>query len=125
SEFKQYSAYTVADAVRNFSGVNIKDYGGIGGLKTISVRSLGAEHTAVLYDGIQINDAQNGQIDLGKFNLQNVQQVTLYNGQPPNLSQPARAFAAASVLSIIPVHPQLTADKPYQILAGVKGGSFG
>jgi vitamin B12 transporter len=125
ADFTRYSAANVADAIRNFSGVNIKDYGGIGGLKTVSVRSLGANHTAVLYDGIQQNDAQNGQIDLSKFNLNNVQSITLYNGQPEELLQPARTFASASVLSIKTIRPALTANKPYQIQAGVKAGSFG
>src|SRR5437588_7435683 len=79
ADFEHYSAFNVADAIRNFSGVNIKDYGGIGGLKTVSVRGLGANHTAVLYDDVQLNDAENGQVDLSKFNLNNVQQITLYN----------------------------------------------
>jgi vitamin B12 transporter len=124
-DFNRYNALNVADAVRNFSGVIIKDYGGIGGLKTISVRGLGANHTAVLYDGIQINDAENGQVDLSKLNLSNVQQITLYNAQPPNILQTARAFAAASVLSIETIKPNLSAAKPYLITAGVKAGSFG
>lgn len=124
-DFIRSSSFTVADAIRNFAGVNIKDYGGIGGLKTISVRSLGANHTAVMLDGIQLNDAQSGQVDLGKFNLNNVQEISLYNGQPGELLQPARSFAAASVLVIKPIRPVLTAKKPYEIAAGVRGGSFG
>ncbi|MFA6912034.1 MAG: TonB-dependent receptor, partial [Proteiniphilum sp.] len=39
-------AMQLSDAVKHFSGVTVKDYGGIGGLKTVSVRSLGAHHTA-------------------------------------------------------------------------------
>ncbi len=125
NDFEHYSAFNVADAIRNFSGVNIKDYGGIGGLKTISVRGLGANHTAVLYDGVQLNDAENGQVDLSKFNLNNVQEITLYNGQPPYICQPARSYASASVLSIKTIKPDLKADKPYLITAGIKAGSFG
>ncbi len=125
SDFTRYSAFNVADAIRNFSGVSIKDYGGIGGLKTVSVRGLGANHTAVLFDGIQIDDAENGQVDLSKLNLNNVQEITLYNGQPPYLLQPASSFAAASVLSIKTVKPLLNAARPYQITAGIKAGSFG
>lgn len=124
-DFIHYNAFNVADAIRDFSGVTIKDYGGIGGLKTISVRGLGANHTAVLYDGVQINDAENGQVDLGKLNLTNVQQITLYIAQPPNILQTARAFASASVLAIETVKPHLSAAKPYQITAGIKTGSFG
>src|SRR6202000_3541072 len=50
NDFDRYSAVNVADAIRDFPGVIIKDYGGTGGLKTVSVRGLGANHTAVLYD---------------------------------------------------------------------------
>ncbi|WP_186461738.1 TonB-dependent receptor plug domain-containing protein [Mucilaginibacter pallidiroseus] len=125
TDFIKLNALNVADAVRNFAGVNVKDYGGIGGLKTISVRSLGSTHTAVLLDGVQINDAQNGQIDLSKFVLTNVSQVALFNGQPDDLLQPARAFAAGSVLSVKSIVPNLSIIKPYHVLAGVKGGSFG
>src|ERR1700712_391948 len=106
ADFINYNAYNVADAVRSFAGVILKDYGGIGGLKTISVRGLGANHTAVLYDGVQLNDAENGQVDLGKFNLNNVQEITLYNGQPPEICQSARSFASASVLSIRSIKPK-------------------
>lgn len=125
ADFARYNALTVADAIRDFAGVNIKDYGGIGGLKTISVRSLGANHLAVLYDGVEISDVQNGQIDLGRLNLTNVQSITLYNGQPTNICQPARSFAAASVLAITTVHPQLDSIKPYLVQLGINGGSFG
>ncbi|MDN3548067.1 TonB-dependent receptor plug domain-containing protein [Mucilaginibacter aquaedulcis] len=125
SDFSRYNAFNVADAIRDFAGVILKDYGGIGGLKTVSVRGLSANHTAVLYDGLQINDAENGQVDLSKLNLNNVQQITLYNGQPPVICMPARSFASASILSVKTVQPSLSTSKPFQITAGIKTGSFG
>jgi vitamin B12 transporter len=125
NDFDRYSALNVADAIRDFAGVNIKDYGGIGGLKTVSIRGFSANHTAILYDGIEINDVENGQIDLSKLNLNGIQQITLYNGQPDDILAPARSFASASIISIKTLKPSLTADKPYQILAGVKAGSWG
>lgn len=124
-QFIRYSAFNVADAMRGFSGINIKDYGGVGGLKTVSVRGLGANHTAVLLDGIQINDAENGQIDLSKFNLNNVAEISLFNGQPSDINQPARSFASASILSIKTIKPNLSIAKPFSVTAGIKGGSFG
>jgi vitamin B12 transporter len=125
TDLNQQNAVNVADAVRDFSGVNIKDYGGIGGLKTVSVRGLGADHLAVLYDGVAINDAENGQVDLGKYNLNGIDQIILYNAQPDNILSPARSFASASVIAIVPVRPQLTALKPFKVVLGVNGGSFG
>ena len=51
------SSFSVADAMRYFSGVQIKDYGGVGGLKTIDIRSMGTNHMGVFYDGIQLGNA--------------------------------------------------------------------
>ena len=48
TDMERLGVSDVADAVRHFSGVSVKDYGGIGGLKTVSVRSLGAQHTLSL-----------------------------------------------------------------------------
>ncbi|WP_432712949.1 TonB-dependent receptor, partial [Pedobacter sp.] len=124
-DFKNNGAFNVADAIRNFSGVNIKDYGGIGGLKTVSVRSLGANHTGVQFDGLQITDTQNGQIDLGKINLDNIAAITLFNGQPDEILQSARAYASASMLVIKSLEPTFTPEKKYLVKFGVKGGSFG
>lgn len=89
-ELKSLNVLQVSDAVKHFAGVTVKDYGGIGGLKTVSLRSLGAEHTAVGYDGITISDCQTGQIDIGRFSLDNVDRLSLSNGQEQTTSFQAR-----------------------------------
>ena len=75
---KKLSVHSVADAVRYFSGVQVKDYGGIGGLKTVNIRSMGSHHVGVFYDGIELGNAQNGVVDLGRFSLDNMEAVTLH-----------------------------------------------
>ena len=61
-ELRRLNALTVADALRYFSGVQLKDYGGVGGIKTINIRSMGSQHAAVYYNGVQLGNAQNGQV---------------------------------------------------------------
>lgn len=68
-ELQKLSSTSIADALKYFAGVQIKDYGGLGGLKTINVRSLGAQHVGVYIDGVRLTNAQNGTIDLGKYSL--------------------------------------------------------
>ena len=118
------NAIQVADAVKHFSGVMVKDYGGIGGLKTVSVRSLGASHTAVSYDGIAVSDAQNGQIDISRFSLDNVDMVSLSNGQSDQIFQPARQYASAAVLNITTMAPRFEKNA-INGKVQMKGGSFG
>ena len=114
----------LSEAVKRFSGVTVKDYGGIGGLKTVSIRSFGAQHTAVSYDGIAITDAQSGQVDISRFSLDNVEQVSLTVGQSDDIFQTARMYASAGALSIKTAKP-IFSKKRYNLSARLGGGSFG
>ncbi|MDE5639137.1 MAG: TonB-dependent receptor plug domain-containing protein, partial [Odoribacter sp.] len=125
AEMERLGYQSLADAVRRFSGVTVKDYGGIGGLKTVSVRSLGAHHTGVMYDGVVVGNCQAGQIDIGRFSLDNVSQVSLAVGQEDDIFQPARMFASAGVLSIRTQRPEFRGERDYSLQLRVKGGSFG
>ena len=49
-ELDRTSGNTADGAVKTFSGVILKDYGGVGGIKTVMVRSLGANHTGVFVE---------------------------------------------------------------------------
>lgn len=99
-DISQLGIQNVADAVRRFAGADVKDYGGIGGLKTVSIRNMGAAHTAVSYDGVAVSNCQAGQIDIGRFSLDNVSMLSLSIGQSEDLLQSARLYASAGVLNI-------------------------
>ena len=74
-ELQNLNSHTVADALRYFSGVQLKDYGGVGGIKTVNIRSMGTNHMGVFYDGIELSNAQNGQVDLGMYSLDNIEEI--------------------------------------------------
>ncbi|MEQ3164027.1 TonB-dependent receptor [Parabacteroides goldsteinii] len=114
----------LSEAVKRFSGATVKDYGGIGGLKTVSVRSLGAQHMAVSYDGVTITDAQSGQVDISRFSLDNVEMISLSIGQSDDIFQTARMYASAGALSVKTRKPVFD-GKPMNLQAKAKGGSFG
>ncbi|MCL4641342.1 MULTISPECIES: TonB-dependent receptor plug domain-containing protein [Olivibacter] len=124
NELKGLNSLSVADATRFLSGVQLKDYGGVGGLKTINVRSMGSSHTQVLLDGIAVGNMQNGQVDLGKYSLENIEQISLYNGDRQALLQPAKSFASASYMYLQSKTPQFKEGKDYNLTAGLKHGSF-
>lgn len=115
----------MADAVRRFAGTTVRDYGGIGGMKTVSVRSLGAHHTAISYDQVAMSNTQAGQIDIGRLSLDNVAMLTLSVGQEEDLLQSARMSASAAVLSIRTEVPQFTSKRRHSLQAHIRAGSFG
>ena len=114
----------VSDAAKYFSGVQIKDYGGIGGLKTISIRSLGANYSGVSYDGIIAFDYQTGQSDLSRFSLENLQSITVSIGENDDIFQTARHRASAGTLSLV-TSAFSSGNKKKEIKAALKTGSFG
>ena len=99
-DLSKVNAHTVADALRFMSGVQLKDYGGIGGLKTVNLRSLGSQHVGIYYDGIELGNAQNGVIDLGQFSLDNIEELSVYQGQRSAIMQTASDFANAGSVYI-------------------------
>lgn len=124
NKFDHLGIETLSDAVKLFSGVQIKDYGGIGGVKTVSIRSIGAQHTAISYDGVTLSDAQNGQIDIGRFNLDNISGVSLVIGPSDDIFQTARMFASAGSLNIKTLKPNFDTI-PFNAWVKIRGGSFG
>ena len=114
------STSSVADALKYFSGVQIKDYGGLGGLKTVNVRSLGSQHVGVYLDGIRITNAQNGQVDLGKYSLSNMESVSLYNANKNERLQSASEYASAATVYMQTKRPDRTT---FNVEYG--NGSFG
>ena len=114
------STTSVADALKYFSGVQIKDYGGLGGLKTVNVRSLGSQHVGVYLDGIRITNAQNGQIDLGRYSLSNMESVALYNANRNERLQSASEYASAATVYLQTRRPDSTT---FNVEYGA--GSFG
>ena len=99
-DLARMGATTVGDALKHMSGVTVRDYGGVGGLKTVGVRGLGAQHTAVFYDGVAVGDCQSGQVDLGRYSTENLAGVELLIGQGDDIYKSARVLAAAGVVSL-------------------------
>ena len=123
-ELQNLNSHTVADALRYFSGVQLKDYGGVGGIKTVNIRSMGTNHMGVFYDGIELSNAQNGQVDLGMYSLDNIEEISLYNGQKSDIFQSAKDFGAAGTLYLRSRRPRFEDGKTTNIRATMKVGSF-
>lgn len=123
-ELTKLNSNSVADALRYFAGVQVKDYGGVGGIKTVNIRSMGTNHTGVVYDGVQLGNAQNGQIDLGQFSLDNIEALSLHNGQKSALLQPARDFGNAGTIYLRTRTPVFKENETYHARVAMRFGSF-
>ena len=124
-DLKTLPTLQLSDALKFMSGIVVKDYGGVGGMKTVAVRGLGSQHTGVAYDGIPMTDCQTGQIDLSKISTDNIQSISLQSGREDDIFVPARLFASASLINIVSQKPVFKDNKPVNFVFSFTGGSFG
>lgn len=123
-ELERLNSHSVADALRYFSGVQIKDYGGMGGLKTVNIRSMGSQHVGVFYDGIQLGNAQNGVVDLGRYSLDDLEEISLYNGQKSEIFQPAKDFGSSGSIYMQPKTPVFKGTRKTNLIIRAKSASI-
>lgn len=122
-ELNAINANSVGDAAKFLSGTLVKDYGGLGGVKTISIRGLSANHTSITYDGVNIFDNQSGQIDLSKFSVSSVSNIFMANGQFSPTLPTASSLALANSINIETKKPDLI-DKSTRGDISLSYGSF-
>lgn len=133
----QLNVVSFSDALKHMAGVTVRDYGGAGGMKTVSARGIGSRHTAVAYDGIALSDCQSGEIDLSRYSLENVEQMTLTIGDANDIFRPARNIASAAMLELqtrhLPSEEQANSVKtdgptykhPHEMKVSMAYGSWG
>ncbi len=118
-------AVQLSDAVQQMVGLTLKDYGGVGGLKTVSARGLGSQFSTLSIDGVAVSDARNGQIDLGRYMLGNSSFVQLSHGQQEELLLTARLYAAGNVVNMESAEPLFYPGEHTHLKATAEAGSFG
>ena len=116
-KMEQLGDAQLSDVLRRMVGVSLKDYGGIGGIKTVSARGLGSQFSTLTIDGVAVTDCQNGQVDLGRYMLGNSSYISLANGQMDNTLNSAKAYAAGSIINMETHEPEFGA-RPFNLRLG-------
>ncbi|MCH3924398.1 MAG: TonB-dependent receptor [Bacteroidales bacterium] len=123
-QLQTINSQNVGDAAKFLSGVIVKDYGGLGGIKTVSVRGLSSNHTAILYDGVNLFDNQSGQIDLSKYSLSSISSISLANSQFTPTLPTATSLASANSINIQTKRPEFIENEKIRENLSISYGSF-
>ena len=99
------------------TGVNVRRQGGLGSFSTVSIRGSTAEQVQIFLDGVPLNQALGGGVDLGSLPVGGVESVEVYRG-----AVPAR-FGGNSIGGVVNIRTQ-EAGQP-QARAHAAAGSFG
>jgi len=100
NKLSELSAKDIGDALKYIPGTYVKDYGGIGGIKTVSYRSLGAGHTNVEMDGVILPNTQTATVNLSQFDVFSIHKLEMTSGQVQNHFSTASSYIKSNLLSI-------------------------
>lgn len=114
----------VGQLLQRFVGVSLKSYGGLGGMKTISVRGINGNQTGIVVDGFSLQNTQTGQLDLSNIQTESIEKITLSIGGSQGFLNPISALIGGSCLSIETFESNFGMPT-YQVRSALKGGSFG
>ncbi len=74
---------TVADLLTESVGVQVRRFGGLGAFSTVSIRGSTPNQVDIFLDGVRLNQANAGLVDLGDLPLDNVERIEIYRGFAP------------------------------------------
>jgi len=116
-------ATDVGQLMSLFTGVQMKSYGGLGGMKTITFRSLGAGHISVVSDHFALSQTQSGQADLGQIPVDFITKLELVGYNPLSVNYPIQSKLAGQIIAMETRHVQKVDSFSANI--GTQFGSFG
>ncbi|UCG52830.1 MAG: TonB-dependent receptor [Candidatus Latescibacterota bacterium] len=105
-------------------GVRVRQYGGLGGFATVSIRGSSSNQVDVFLDGVPLNDAYMGLTDVGDLPLDGIERVEVYRGfTPPHLG--SSAIGGAVNLTVLDDKVWAGASDTPRVEAVGSYGSFG
>lgn len=74
---------TVADALADSVGVQVRRYGGLGAFSTVSIRGSASNQVQIYLDGIPLSRAQNETVNLSDLPIDSIDYIEVYRGTVP------------------------------------------
>ncbi len=116
-ELSSMNLIQLTEAIKFITGTFINDYGGLGGLKTVSLRGQSGSQNTVMLDGMKINQTTTGSFDFSILPTSMVNEISIYKG---GMSAFFGGGAIGGALNIIP-----SPEDSGGISASFLAGSFG
>lgn len=108
---------SLPDALGEAPGVVVTRLGGMGAFATASLRGLPATQVQIYLDGVPLNLAEGGAVDLSSIPVGDIERIEVYRGVTP------LAFGEAGLGGVISITSRRAGTRAPSVELG--GGSFG
>src|SRR6185436_1314502 len=97
-------------------GVSITRLGGLGSMATLSLRGSAPNQVLVYVDGVPLNSATWGSVDIGALPIADLERIEIYRGMSPS------SFGASAIGGIVSLSSRMPRETGATAYAG--GGDF-
>jgi len=108
----------LAEVIEKEAGIQIRKSGGLGSFSTVSIRGSTTEQVLIFIDGVLLNEASGGGVDLSNISLSDVEAIEIYRGTTP------LQFGTSSIGGAINIRTRRTGKKKLIASATAGYGSF-
>lgn len=123
SQMERLAPHDLGHLLQYANGVTLRDYGGLGGMKTVSIRGMGGQHTRFISNGLPVYNAQNGQTDFGLVQIDNFENLAVEQGVSQQLL-PVSAIALGNTI-VLQTFENTFSNQKLSVRAVSTAGSFG
>lgn len=74
---------SLAEVIEKTAGVQVRQSGGLGSFSSVSLRGSSSDQVLVFLDGVLLNEASGGGVDLSSIALSDVAAIEIYRGTSP------------------------------------------
>ena len=116
-EAKQYDDRfaTLGDVLDHVAGVQVRRTGGLGSFSTASIRGAESERVLILLDGVRLNSASRGNVDLSSLPLRMIERIEVVRGGG------SAQFGSSAVGGVISITSRGPESEPGVDVSGVVG----
>jgi iron complex outermembrane receptor protein len=111
------SGETLPQLLSELPGVTVTRLGGLGAMATLSLRGSAPSQVAVYLDGVPMNSATWGAVDIGALPIADLDRIEVYRGMSPT------SFGASAIGGIVSLTSRVPQGTGVTAYGG--GGSFG
>ncbi|MES2589714.1 MAG: TonB-dependent receptor plug domain-containing protein [Bacteroidota bacterium] len=122
-EILKRQAFDLGELMQNIPGISLKNYGGLGGMKTISARGINGSHSGIILDGFLLQNSQTAQIDLSTIQVDNLKEMNFSFNNSTEILDLVSFYFNANNLRLTSFENQFSLDT-FQLKCNLKIGSF-
>lgn len=121
-EIERTGIRDISSVLATVPGLYLRDYGGMGGIKTISIRGTSSAQVLVMIDGIKANNAQNSVFDFSRMPLELIDVIEIIKGGASGIFGGSAIGGTVNLITNSTIRDSFSGSLSYGSYENIKAG---